>query len=342
MGARALAAAVTWVDALPGMSFDLRPVSGLWVLLCYGGMVLVVLSRRAPLARWAAAGAVALLAGATLWSQRAAPAPSVAELHLLAVGAGQCAVLRTPAGQSYLFDAGTQSGFDVASDVMLPFFRARRLPLPTRAFISHANTDHFNAVGPLLNTHRLRGVYLNDYFGVEKDHPGGPASGKLLRSLLACGADIIRLRTGQSVRLDERTSVEVLWPPAGHAHLRPNDRSLVLRITCDDRSVLLTGDLQEAGQLAICALGAGAAADALVLPHHGSWKATLPQFVQTVSPEVVLLSGAHEPQHLPRQDERRRFYESLPEKYRYYSTHRNGWIRLRFGAGGLVVQTMRR
>jgi len=151
--------------ALPGLALDLRQVSLLWVGLCYAAIGLILLAHRTRLNRVLAAAALLGVALTTAQSQRLARPPASACLDLLAVGSGQCAILSTPAGGIYVIDAGTRGGFDAYSQVIAPFLRRRRVPAPKTLFISHANTDHYNAVPGLVRGGHLRKAYLNSYFG---------------------------------------------------------------------------------------------------------------------------------------------------------------------------------
>ncbi|MFP3937248.1 MAG: ComEC/Rec2 family competence protein [Phycisphaerae bacterium] len=336
--AEALAWAVQQCERLPGLSFEVRPVGAGWVLLCYAVLAMVLLGRRVRRGRLVAGVAASALLIATLQTQRAAEPPPVAELHMLAVGAGQCAVLRTPSGETFLLDAGTRSGFDAAGEVLLPFLREMRLPAPEVAFISHANTDHYNALPGLLDRHGLRRAYLNDYFARQDE--SASAQG-LMRLLAEHDTEIVRLRAGQRIRLGPRTVAQVLWPPANAEDLSVNDRSLVLKVTCDESSVLVSGDLAELGQETLADWTGSVRADALVLPHHGGWKPSLAEFVRAVDPSAVIASNSKAPRPPANADDSARtFYRDLAEKSDYHVTSRDGWIRVRFGAGGADVVTM--
>jgi len=336
-----LAGAVRAAEALPGLSFPLRPVGPGFVLLCYATIALLVVRRRIRFGRILAGAAVAAATALGTYTQRASPPPRAAELDLLSVGSGQCAVLRTPSGQTYLVDAGTQSGYSVWREVLDPFLRARRLPVPRAAFVSHANTDHYNALPEMLDRTRLPKVYLNDYFGAGDCPP--EAEVEMMDRLADHDVEILRLRAGRRVELDARTSVEVLWPPASKpGDLSLNDTSLLLRVTCDGRSVLIPGDLSEAGQSRLLESGADLRANVLVMPHHGAWTKSLPEFFAAVSPSVVLLSGRRDPDRVYTTDDRRReFFRTFTRGRQYYSTPRNGWVHVRFGGEGPVrAETM--
>ncbi|MHC4985199.1 MAG: ComEC/Rec2 family competence protein, partial [Planctomycetota bacterium] len=142
--------------------------------------------------------------------------------------------------------------------------------------------------------------------------------------------------------LDDRTTVEALWPPEDISDgVVANDRSLVLRVVCDGRSVLLPGDVQADAQAALLAEGASLAADVLVLPHHGAWARTLPAFVRAVDPEVVLISSDESLDDRSTSEDRQVFFDSLRHAAAVYITDEHGWIRLRFGVDGLAVHTLR-
>ncbi|MGB2824898.1 MAG: MBL fold metallo-hydrolase, partial [Phycisphaerae bacterium] len=266
-----------------------------------------------------------------------------AQLDVLAVGAGQCAILTTPGGKTCIIDAGSLARAECGEKVLVPFILHQRLPRPDAALLSHANADHYNAMPALLGRGWLRTVYLNEYFGVDEKGPGAAAVNELMGMIRQAGLDTVRLRPPRTIQLDGRTAIEVLWPPPGRDELSLNDTSLVLRITCDGRSVLVPGDLSKTGQAALSATGDSLKSDVLIMPHHGAWAETLPAFVRAVSPRTVIVSGSREPSAPVGADPNAAaFYERLAANHEYYSTLRNGWVRVRFGRHGITIRTMRK
>ena len=336
-----LAFLVKGTEDLPGLSFELRPVGAVWVAWCYAALAALALRRRLRFGRLWTVTALLAVAGATTYTQWPASAPATAQLDLLAVGGGQCAVLRTPSGATYILDAGSQSYTDTDERILLPFLRHMSLPAPETAFISHADVDHYNALGGPLRRGWIAKAYLNDYFAAEANP--SPEDAEFIKSLAARGVTTHRLRAGQTLRLDDRTRVEVLWPPAEmRDDLDSNDTSLVLRIVCDDVSLLVPGDLSKVGQAELTRTPEKIRSNVLVLPHHGGWKTTLPGFFDAVDPQTVLVSNRTDPIGPGRKDNvPRAFYSRIKTTRKYYSTPQNGWIRLRFGKGGTEVRTMR-
>ncbi len=337
--AHLLAGMVEMLEYLPLLSIDLYPIS-FWVAAGWlGSAMLLVWALGNRKLRWAAVSAGAMTAAALAVSQMPAPAPETANLYVLDVGAGQTALLRTPSGSTALFDAGGPAGSQVYARVLRPFVLDGKLPWPEVAFVSHGNADHYTALLDLLDRRALRTLYVSRHFGLE-DPDGGEAL--LLRKLARSGGKLIRLQTGDVVELDDRTRVEVLWPDEilpEDLPRRENETSLVLRIVCDNRSVLLPGDAQSFAQSALLDRHPPApeaaeelACDAMLLPHHGSWDATLPLFVSRINPQIVLASRSGP---LPASGQAGSFYADLISTRIVRTTSRDGCLLLRFGYGVL-------
>ncbi len=316
---------------LPGLSFDLYPVPAWWAGLWYAALLLWAAR---PRRRRLALGALAVAVGAGLWTQLPAPAPTGAQLHVLAVGHGSAALLQSPTGKTYLFDAGSLTSAGICDEVLRPFLRARRLPAPEAVFISHANVDHFNALTGWLERHSLRTAYVHESFGRGSDTP--PEAGELLRLLERRGVRVVRLRQGQTLSLGGDTRVEVLWPPpvAEAPQANENDRSLVLRLVAGRRSVLLPGDAGEGPQAALAKLPRDRiGADVLVLPHHGSHTPSLAGFIEAVDPQLLIQSAAARRSS----DKLLRAIAGRPR----VCTFREGWIGVDLAGEAVGVETMR-
>ncbi len=86
--------------------------------------------------------------------------------------------------------------------------------------------------------------------------------------------------------------VEAVWPPPGDGTKvwECNDTSMVLRVTYQDRPILLPGDISQAAMAEMLA-GGGLKADVLELPHHGSVVHNTARFVEAVNPAVAVRSS---------------------------------------------------
>ena len=121
-----------------------------------------------------------------------------------------------------------------------------------------------------------------------------------------------------------------------------NAHSCVLRIEGTGGRILLTGDVERAGERALVARRRKAlAVDVLVVPHHGSTTSSTPRFIDAVSPSVALFSAGERGRHrLPHPRVVARYADAGIVTY---STSRCGAVTLEFvpGRGPRIVRLER-
>src|SRR5690606_33159168 len=96
---------------------------------------------------------------------------------------------------------------------------------------------------------------------------------------------------GDRIAVGEVT-VEVLAPPVAtrtRALSSDNDGSLVLMVSLGERRILVTGDIEAAGETWLLASGLDLRADVLVVPHHGSNTSSTAAFIEAVAPAVAVI-----------------------------------------------------
>ncbi len=208
---------------------------------------------------------------------------------LLAVGAGQAAVIEQPTGVVTLVDAGSTSLADPWEACIGPFLRSRGIGRIDRLVISHANLDHFNAAGEIVRRYGVREVVIGPTFAA--DAGDEPAGRRMLAELKAADVAIRVVRRGDEVSLGARTSLDVLWPPANRQELSANDASLVASLSHEGRQLLFTGDIQAVALSELAGVGLPDV-DVLVAPHHGSTESPTAEFVEACLPEWVVSSDS--------------------------------------------------
>lgn len=266
--------------------------------------------------------------------------PAIA-LHVLDVGKGLAAIIELPDGQTFAYDAGSTSNFDVANRIIVPFLRWRGIQRLDGLYLSHANVDHYNGVLDLCRVMEVKTLYMSDHFqgGLKQDQE--PIIQFLLQGLATEKVPIHILNMGDA--LDGRpTNVrwDVLWPPERDekSDLEQNDASLVLRLSSPEGSILLCGDIEAAAQKVLMdQYGTALKSDALILPHHGSTKniAVLAQFTNVVGPQITLnSSGEIAEKSLSR-------LKALIGTENLLQTFEKGQITVKFTPAGPVVQSYR-
>lgn len=281
-------------------------------------------------ARWRlAAGAAAVVLVASLGAP-IGDRPADGRLHVLFldVGQGDAAFVRFPDGTTMLIDAGGRPRFDepLGFDNGEPL-RAEQFDIGDRVVTASLLAQGISHLDWIVATHG------------DVDHVGG--FGAVLRRLsvgravIGCGADDAELRFARNAENLHKTvlrlgagdalefggaRLEVVWPTAGAPE--GNDGSLVFRLVFGERSLLFTGDVEEAGEGSLLRLAAANGwdlrSDVLKVPHHGSRGASSPAFVAAVAPRWAVVSA--------------------PRQSPYGHPHAEAIRRLR-EAGASVVQT---
>ena len=196
------------------------------------------------------------------------------------VGQGDALVLATEeADRAVVVDTGPDPG---AVDKCLKTLGVNRIPL---VVLSHLHADHVGGLSAVLTGRTVGAVAI------------GP-----LREPEWAWREVVKLARAHGVRvLEPKLGERFAWPGLELEVLGPrrppvvaetntvvNDYSLVLRANTAAGRVLLTGDVELAGQAAL--LGEqDLRADVLKVPHHGS-RYSLPVFLTRVRPRVALVS----------------------------------------------------
>ncbi|MFA7521729.1 MAG: DNA internalization-related competence protein ComEC/Rec2 [Halothiobacillaceae bacterium] len=199
-----------------------------------------------------------------------APARPVAgtfEAEVLDVGQGSAVWLQT-AHHDLLYDAGPRVGqFDTGEAIVLPALRAVGVKDLDRIVISHQDLDHIGGLAAIRSTFPEASV-----LGVT-----GPGHGLTADEGEACQHGVSWIWDG--VRF------ELLQAPLGSA----NNRSCVLRVVGRRWSLLLTGDLEAAGEHWLLR-NADMQADVVVVGHHGSSTSSTQAFVEASGARQALVS----------------------------------------------------
>ncbi len=277
------------------------PAAPLWV----GAAALLgmgVWAMRVPM--WLRWFGVALVLPVLSW-QTPRPAHGAFELVAADMGQGHAVLVRT-ATHSLLYDTGPRysAETDAGQRVLVPLLRAWGERLD-RIVISHQDSDHSGGAPAVMAMQPQAEVLTS----IAAEHP-----------LQQLGA-MQRCERGQWWVWDG-VRFEVLHPSAAdyERKLKPNALSCVLRVTVDDTSALLAGDIEAAQEQDLLQSGQALQSDWLLVPHHGSATSSTPAFLEAVQPSVAIVQAGY----------RNRFGHPKPDVLRRYSD-----------LGVLVVQTPR-
>src|SRR5579863_2971633 len=259
------------------------------ILLCSCILVLaMVLSRRRRLL--VAAGWIVLGLSA-FWICVVPPHPQlrhgVLELTAIDVGQGDSILLVSPQGRTLLVDAGgipfwMHSELDIGEDVVSPYLWSRGFQQLDVVALTHAHADHMGGMAAVLANFHPRELWL----GV--DSPS-PELQTLLRKAKALNIPIVLHKAGDDLELGG-AKIAVLAPPRNaETHVsRPNDESLVIKISYGATSALLEGDAEKKTEKQVAQ--ENPQADVLKVAHHGSSTSTIPELLAAVHPTLAIIS----------------------------------------------------
>jgi competence protein ComEC len=321
---------VEWLAMLPAADVSM-PSLPLWAMAIYFALMAAPFwpGLRQTWRRFAlAAGGCALVLLVPMRLGSDLSRPGELRLMLLSVGDGQCAILHTPGGRTALIDAGSSSMPDVAGSALIPYLKHAGIRRIDFTFISHADRDHRDGLPAVARRFSAGRIFVAGQF--EAQLQACPISADALAEL----GEREVVMPGMKLELDEQTSIEVLWPPPG-LRASPNDESLVLRVSCAGRSVLLPGDITGLAKRQILRSGVDVRADVLVAPHHGSSEADTGRFLDAVDPGIIIASNG------PRLSEKQKRFDRLAAGRELYRTHNRGATTIIIRDGQLMVQTHR-
>lgn len=323
---------VRWGATIPGGHAFVASPPWHWVLGYYGLLALALLAIRADwrwrrwpvasLAAWSLLGIVAVLGTSR---------PDVPEAEFLAVDHGLSILVRSPGGQTLLYDCGRMRDPHIGRRVIAPALWERGARRIDTVILSHADADHYDGLPDLIDRFGIGEIRVPPGF-IGNDNPGATA---LIANCLARGIPVRTLSAGARLDLGGLI-VDALHPPGHWLRDAPdNDRSLVLDLSCDGRHLLLTGDLEGAGLAELLALPTRRW-DAILAPHHGGRTANPPWLYDWAEPRLVLAS-----QQRPLDPATDALAPLERQGVPVLRTWREGAVRVRWEAGGLSARGFR-
>ena len=170
------------------------------------------------------------------------------QVTFLDVGQGDCIFLQTENGDSYLTDGGSSSVSKVGKYRMIPFLKYQGASQIKAVFVSHADSDHCNGIAELLEQAELEGIRVENLVLTDlADECCSEGYEELVELAGQNGITVQFLHEGQQLQ-DGELLFQCLHPSKGYRAEDLNETSMVLLVTYREFSMLLTGDVQGAGE----------------------------------------------------------------------------------------------
>lgn len=278
--------------------------------------------------------AAVLVAGCTCVIDEGEAEEVPLRVSFLDVGQG-LAVLLDYGGRYAMYDTGPDSAGVMDSLV------ARGVDTLEWVVVGHNHRDHAGGFMELAGrgpSKTARVAVKRLYVG--PDTSGGFVRDSVLRVARRLGVPVDTLyrgdmcgpvsgsggESGQISDAGDAPRFDVLWPP-DYVREGGNPASVVLRVEFGAASLLLTGDLDSAGERRLLELSPTLSAGLLQVPHHGSAGSSTLAFVARVAPDYAVVSvGAGNSYGHPREDVVRKYAYVLGDTARFFRTDLQGSV----------------
>ena len=244
-----------------------------WLLLCYGLLVVYYLGncRRTPV--FLCAGALSLCCA--LLCSWVPPMLDSVRMTALDVGQGQSIILQS-GGKTYLVDCGgdyADDAADMAAETLLSMGITRIDGL----IVTHYDEDHAGGVGYFLTRIQTDALFL----------PAWDDENSTAEELNAWdGGTVYMLDTGLELLWDD-TRMTVI---PSEIQDSGNESSLCVLFQAKDCDILITGDRGSLGEKLLLRYWDPEPVDVLVVGHHGAKDSAGEALLEAVTPQVAVIS----------------------------------------------------
>jgi len=212
-----------------------------------------------------------------------------------------------------LIDGGGGMGeYDVGENILSPFLWSKGIKKIDYIVLSHAHPDHIGGLFSIVRNFKIGEVWLSSF--PEKD-------GNFKDFLKLIGSKS-RLVTAGFRKEIEGAKLEVFHPERRRVEYVSNEDSMVLKITFGSYSFLFPGDIGVASEKEIIGKAFSLNSYVLKSPHHGSKSSSSEEFLNKVSPEIVVITQGTSP-GLPNENVVKRY---LNRGIHIFRTQRDGLI----------------
>jgi len=201
------------------------------------------------------------------------------------VGHGTSVLIQPPSGEAWLYDAGRLGNSQRSYLGIAGVLWEQRLSKIDRLFLSHADSDHFNAIAGLSKRFAIA-QFTTTQRTLERPSPSLSIALEKLRQKRVP----FELRHEGEVIADSNFRCRVLHPPPEGVPGSDNANSLCMMLEFAGHRILLPGDLEGEGTKRLI-LQPKQSVSVLMAPHHGSLAESPKPLLEWCQPKYVVISG---------------------------------------------------
>jgi competence protein ComEC len=227
-------------------------------------------------------------------STTSTPSPGSLEVHFINVGQSASTLIVSPTGETMLIDSGDWRD---DGETVLQYLKQHHINHIDNLVTSHADADHIGGNAAIIN------YYETQANGIGAVYDPGIASSsstyqRYLDAIERHNVTLYKTQAGDNIQF-EGASVTVLAPPDPYiANKERNENSIVLKVTYGKTSFLLPGDAAEQEEQYMIENDRSVLnSTVLYAGHHGSRSSSSDEFLDAVTPQIVVISSAYDSQY---------------------------------------------
>lgn len=209
-------------------------------------------------------------------------------ISFIDVDQGECVLIVSETGHTYMIDAGSATVSDVYLYRIKSTLKYRGISSLDYVFITHPDTDHISGILEMLEDD-AGGIRIGKI--LTSDFTGNDNYDEMIRLARKKDVNVSTLHEGYALR-DGHLWLECIRATSGGSLADLNERSAVFLAEYCGFKALFTGDIgaNEENSLVQDKL-AGFDIDLLDVAHHGSRYSSSSIFLETISPETAVVSA---------------------------------------------------
>jgi competence protein ComEC len=246
------------------------------------------------------------------------------------VGQGDCCVIKTPKGRTFVVDGGTKADSDIVKnnnrELIENYLKRYNVKELDGIVVTHWHADDFSGLVPVLKTYKVNCVYETPIFNKNEQYD------KFDKICSEKKIKRVTVRSGNILEWGDDIFVQVLNPESNYGldyDFGVNNGAIVLLIRYGKVQILLCSDIQEEAEREVIKYNEGIKSQIIKIPDHGSDKSAYKPFFKMVGAKDGIISvGKNNAFGYP-SDKALDIFDELGIKI--YRTDYNGNIHLKVG-----------